>query len=90
MQLKERTILKIYINLYLSIIAYNLLELKICDSTGRFRKSGPFCFCTLFKKNYRAQNKLCNTLGIVFPLRKTHLCTGKTIPKLLYRLFWAL
>ena len=58
--------------------------------TGCFRKSGPFCFCTLLKKKYRAQNKLYNNLEIVLPVHKCVFLNGITIPKVLRSLFWAL
>ena len=45
---------------------------------------------THHQKNYRAQNKLYNTLGIFFPFWETHSFTGKKIPKILLSLFWAL
>ena len=47
-------------------------------------------FLNPFKKNYRAQNKLYNNLGIVLPVHKCVFQNGKTIPKVLYSLFWAL
>ena len=75
-----------------------------CEKTVKKKKTPKFwqvgqgkivCLCHSgiawkFLKNYRAQNKLYNTLGIFFPFWQTHSCTGKKNPKILYSLFWAL
>ena len=39
---------------------------------------------------YRAQNKVNNNLGIVLSIQKCVFQNGKTLPKVLYSLFWDL
>ena len=54
--------------------------------TGRFEKTDLFIFVSVFKKN----SELYNNLGIVVPVQKCVSKNGKTIPKVLDSLFWAL
>ena len=69
---------------------YSTINLYIFYTTRCFRKNGPFSFFYQYLKNYRAQKKLYNNLVIVLPVLKCDSQNGKTIPKVLYSLFWAL
>ena len=45
---------------------------------------------THYQKIYRAQIKLYNILGFFLPVQECVSQNGKTIPNVLYSLFWAL
>ena len=81
---------QLYIYMYaytVSLCVWCLVYIYTC--TGCLKKL-TFLFLYSLLKNHRAQNKLYNILGIVLPVQKCVCQNGKTIPKVLYSLFWAL